>query len=413
MKSVIISIGDELLIGQVINTNASFIAAQLNTAGVEVERVLTVADDVAAILDALEESYPRNDLVVVTGGLGPTHDDITRTAVCRFFRTELAPSREAREQIELFLKERDHPWSEAAENQTLFPRAASVIPNRYGTAPGELFEHDNRICIVMPGVPGEMEAMMRDFVVPFLRSRAHGKFVLHRTLKTTGITESMLASRLGNIEYLLRGDRLAFLPAATGVRLRITVVGTDREACDQRIRRIEQDIRTKAEKFIFGTDEEELEEVVGRLLAQERLTIGVAESCTGGLIANRLTNVSGSSVYFERGVVAYSNRSKTDLLNVPAELINAHGAVSREVAEAMAQGIRLGARTDIGISTTGIAGPTGGTVEKPVGLVWIGYADAGKTLALRFQFGGGRPAIKERAAQAAIELVRRMLLKIK
>jgi len=254
--------------------------------------------------------------------------------------------------------------------------------------------------------------MIRDFVVPFFRSRAHGKFVLHRTLKTTGITESMLASRLGDIERLLRGDRLAFLPSTTGVRLRITAVGTDRADCEQRIASIEQQIRTNAEKFIYGIDDEELEEIVGRLLARAHRTIGVAESCTGGMIAHKLTNVSGSSDYFERGVVAYSNKSKTDLLHVPSELIAAHGAVSKEVAEAMAHGIRTEAGTDIGVSTTGIAGPTGGTIDKPVGLVWIGYADARMSTALKFQFGGSRLGIKERAAQAAMELVRRMLLKI-
>lgn len=412
MKAMIITIGDELLIGQVLNTNAAFIAQHLNSLGAEVDRIVTVADHAHAILASFEEAYSASDVVVVTGGLGPTHDDITRTAVCRFFRTELVPSAEAREHVLGYLQRRNQPWSDAAENQTLVPRGAVVLPNRHGTAPGELFERDNKVFIVMPGVPYEMEAMMRDAVIPFFRLKPQARFILHRTLKTSGIPESVLAGRLGTIDDIIEGQRLAFLPSPGGVQLRITVAGTDRAMCGQTIRAIENRIRAKIERFIYGTDDEELEDVVGRLLISAKLTIASAESCTGGMVANRLTNVSGSSNYFERGLITYSDKSKTELLRVPPELITAHGAVSREVAEAMANGIRSAAGTDVGISTTGIAGPTGGSVEKPVGLVWIGYADAGASFAIKFHFGDGRLRIKERAAQAALELVRRKLLKL-
>ncbi|MBI1806440.1 MAG: competence/damage-inducible protein A [Ignavibacteria bacterium] len=412
MNSVIITIGDELLMGQVVNTNASLIAGKLNSIGIEVTRIVTVSDDESQILKSLEEEYPRFDVVIVTGGLGPTHDDITRSAICKFFHTDLISDNEARNNIEAFMKARNHPWSEAAENQTLIPRGATVISNRHGTAPGELFERDNKFVVVMPGVPYEMEAMVNEFVVPFFQQKATGKIILHKTLMTTGISESVLATRLGNLDELLEGEKLAFLPAPTGVRMRITVVGSDRVRCEQKLLRIESRIRAEAEKFIYGVNDEELEEVLGRLLAERKLRIAIAESCTGGMIAHKITNVPGSSHYLDRALVTYSNQSKIDLLGVPRELIEKHGAVSREVAEAMALCIRLQANVDIGMSTTGIAGPSGGSTEKPIGLVWIGYSDSRQAIALKFQFGNDRLRTKERASQAAMELVRRMILKI-
>jgi nicotinamide-nucleotide amidase len=412
MKSIIITIGDELLIGQVINTNAAFIAEQLNSVGIEVERVLTVADDASVILRSFNESYPLYDVIVVTGGLGPTHDDITRKAVCTFFKADLISSEEARKNIKRFLRERNHAWSDAAENQTLVPRGAVVIPNSHGTAPGEFFEQENKYFIVMPGVPYEMKQMMKEFVVPFFTKKTSGKIIIHRTLKTTGIPESQLAARLGNIDELLQGEKLAFLPSLSGVRLRITVIGDDRSQSEKKAEAIESRIRAKAEKYIYASGEEELEETVGKLLLRHRFKIALAESCTGGMIADIITNVPGSSQYFDRGVIVYSNQSKIDLLNVPKELIEQHGAVSEEVAKAMALGIRTVSSTDIGISTTGIAGPSGGSAEKPVGLVWIGYSDINGTFAIKFHLGGERTRIKERATYSALELLRRNILKI-
>lgn len=410
MRSVIISIGDELLIGQVLNTNAAFIAEQLNSVGIEVSRVVTVGDEKAEIVRCFEEQYNHADVIIITGGLGPTHDDVTRSAICEFFRVDCIPNDEARTIVERFLRQRNSPWTSAAEDQTLVPRGARVISNRFGTAPGELFERDGKHVIVMPGVPYEMEAMMTDFVVPFFCGKQTGSFILHRTLKTTGIAESVLATRLGNIEEIIQGEKLAFLPSPQGVRLRITVAGSDGTTCKQKLNAIESRIRAKAEKFIYGIDDEELEEVVSRILTERKLSIAVAESCTGGMIAHSLTNVPGSSNYFERGVVTYSDRSKSDILKVPEHLIQTHGAVSEETAKAMASGIKQISQTDIGISTTGIAGPSGGTPEKPVGLVWIGYSDSRETIAIKFNFGEGRLRVKQRTTQAALDLVRRKLL---
>jgi nicotinamide-nucleotide amidase len=412
MKAEIITIGDELLIGQVINTNQAYIAEKLNEIGVNVVRMTTVGDEGEEVLETFAEAWKRYPVVIVTGGLGPTHDDITKKAVCKFFGSDLVKNEELTLRIESLLQKRNINWTAAHEEQTMVPRKAQVIPNPVGTAAGMLFEDAGKYFIVLPGVPYEMKAMVDQSVVPFLSAKVKGSVIRHLTLRTSGIAESLLAKQLGNIDELLDGGKLSFLPSATGVRMRITAFGNEVTATENKVKEIENRIRARVQKYIYGTGEEELEEVLGRLLTERKLTISVAESCTGGLIADKITNVSGSSTYFERGVVTYSNRSKVELLGVPEELTRTHGAVSKEVAEAMAAGIRRVARVDIGLSTTGIAGPTGGTAEKPVGLVWIGYSDKETTLALKFNFGDDRKRTKERAAQAALELVRRRVLKI-
>lgn len=412
MKAIIISIGDEILIGQVVNTNAAFIAEKLNGVGIEVKQIITVGDTEEEILTSFRENYDKADIVIVTGGLGPTHDDVTRKAVCKFFNTRLVKSEEAKHNVEEFLRKRNRRWSEAAENQTYIPEGAQVIHNKYGTAAGEFFFKDGKYFIVTPGVPYEMESMMEDFVVPYFKDKIKDHFVLHRTLMTTSIPESELSNRLGDIDDLLQGAKLAFLPSPTGVRLRISVTGPQKKVCEEKIRAIESKIRSKAEKYIYGIDDEELEEVLGRILSERKLKIAIAESCTGGMIAHKITDVPGSSNYLERAVVVYSNQSKIHLLGIPKEMIEKHGSVSKEVAEAMARIIREIAGVDIGISTTGIAGPTGGSTEKPIGLVWIGYSDNNETIAIKFNFGDGRLRVKERASQAAMDLIRRKILKI-
>jgi nicotinamide-nucleotide amidase len=412
MKSIIIAIGDELLIGQVVNSNAAYIAEKLNDIGIEVTRMVTVADEETEILNSFQDSYEKSEIIITTGGLGPTHDDITKKAVCKFFRTDLIANNEVLENIKKLMQRRNLLMTPMAQEQALVPRGATIIPNNHGTASGILIEHEGKFFVAMPGVPYEMESMMENFVVPYFKKKNLGRIIVHRTLKTTGIPESFLAEKLGNPDDYLHGAKLAFLPSPLGVRLRISVVDNDRSTAEQKIKKIETYIRLRAEKYIYGTEDEELEEVIGTLLTEHKLTLAIAESCTGGLIVHRITNVPGSSAYLERAVVTYSNQSKIDLLSVPKELIAAHGAVSKEVSEAMASGVRQLASTDIGISTTGIAGPSGATSEKPVGLVWIGYSDAKETTAMKFNFGGDRLRIKERATQAALELLRRKILRI-
>jgi nicotinamide-nucleotide amidase len=412
MNAAIMSIGDELLIGQVVNTNAAYIAEKMNGVGLMIREIMVIGDDESKILEAFDNLFKRFEVTFVTGGLGPTHDDITRAALCKFFKTDLVKDEATLLNIKSIMQKRNIPWNPAAEDQAMVPRGCTVISNKHGTAPGMMFEKKGKYLVAMPGVPYEMESMVDDVLLPYFQKQSGGNVVLHRTLKTTGIPESFLAARLGNLEELLLGTKLAFLPMPTGVRMRITVADTSASNAEKKIRVVEERIRKKVEKYIYGVDDEELEQVVSKLLTERKLTIAIAESCTGGLIAHRITNVPGSSNYFERGVVAYSNESKTEILGVPETLLRQFGAVSKEVAEAMAHGVRAIAKTDMGISTTGIAGPTGGTSKKPVGLVWVGYSNARETFALQFHFGDDRLRFKERASQAALELVRRKLLKL-
>jgi nicotinamide-nucleotide amidase len=415
MKAEIISIGDELLIGQVINSNQASIAEKLNSVGIYGDKMTTVGDNEEDILSAFQKAYASHDVITVTGGLGPTHDDITRSVVCKFFQTDSIINEEALENVKRIFARLNSVPRKINEDQALVPRGCVVIQNRLGTAPGYFFERDNKYFIVMPGVPYEMKAMMDDFVLPFFAKLRTGLVIRHRTLKTTGIAESFLAEHIGDVHQLFSPDSgitLAFLPSSLGVRLRITAKANSVDEAENKIQDVETKLRDKIDKFIYAAGETELEDTIGTLLKERSLRIALAESCTGGLIADRMTNISGSSDYFERGIITYSNKSKIEELGVPSDIIGTHGAVSREVAEAMARGIRTTSGTDIGISTTGIAGPTGDSPEKPIGLVWIGYSDKDETFALQFNFGGKRRIIKERAAQAALELLRRKILKI-
>jgi nicotinamide-nucleotide amidase len=410
MDGAIISIGDELLIGQVANSNALYIAEQLSLAGINIKYILTVGDNEEDTMQAFKNYLSECDVVVVTGGLGPTHDDITRSAVCKFFNTKLVLNEEVRENVKRILSLRHLKWTSAADNQSFVPEGCKIIPNKHGTAAGMLFERENKYFVVMPGVPFEMKPMVDDYLIPFFKNHNKNNVIIHRTLNTTGITESALSELLGDISQLTSCTGLAFLPAPTGVKLRISAKGSNRILVQKIVDDVEFKIRVKAETYIYSVGNEALEEVVTKLLTDNNLTIAVAESCTGGLIADRITNVSGSSKYFDRGVVAYSNKSKVELLNVPEDVISSFGAVSKETAEAMAEGVRKSSKTNIGLSTTGIAGPTGGTEEKPVGLVWIGYSDDKKTIAERFYFGDDRFRVKIRTSQAALNIIRKQLL---
>ncbi|MFA6467378.1 MAG: competence/damage-inducible protein A [Bacteroidota bacterium] len=415
MNAEIITIGDELLIGQVINTNQAYIAEQLNNAGIYCDRMTTVGDTADVIIDAFSAAFKRADVVCVTGGLGPTHDDITKKMVCEFFNTALVIHNETLEHIKALALQRNIAMIQSNVDQALVPASCTVIPNTVGTAPGMMFEQNGKYFFVMPGVPFEMKGMVDSWIVPFLMKKNTVSVVRHRTLKTTGIGESMLANEIGDINEVIGTDgttTLAFLPNPMGTKLRITVKETSEDAALVKLQHAENVLRTKAEKYIYSSDEKDLEDIIGILLKEQSLKLTTAESCTGGLLANRITNVSGSSEYFLGGYVVYQNRLKIEELGVPEKLILDHGAVSKEVAEAMASGARMSAQADIALSTTGIAGPSGGTPQKPVGLCWIGYSDASSTFAMKFNFGDNRLRFKERATQAALEMMRRKLLKM-
>ncbi len=409
--AAVITIGDEVLIGQVVNTNAAFMGQRLSEIGMDMMRTLVVGDDYAEIMNALEEYSARYDAVLVTGGLGPTHDDITKKVVADFFKAKLVMNEAVLENVTERLSKRNIAVKQVNRDQALVPQGCTVLMNRWGTAPGMLFEKEGRFLAVMPGVPHEMQNLMTEYIIPRLKEMGSGQVIIHRVLKTTGIAESSLFELLGNLDEML-GDKakLAFLPSQFGVRLRITVKAENEKEAEAVASEVETKIRSKAEKFIYTQGEIELEEAVGKLLKEKKLRIAVAESCTGGYISHRLTNISGSTAYFERGAVTYSNAAKTELLHVPADMIASHGAVSEEVARAMAEGVRKISGTDIGLSVTGIAGPTGGTAEKPVGLVYVGLSDAAGTIAKKFFFPDGRLRFKDRTSQAALEFVRRRIL---
>jgi nicotinamide-nucleotide amidase len=353
-------------------------------------------------------------VIILTGGLGPTHDDVTRSAIVDYFKTELVLNDNILEDIKTMLNRRGRKLNKIHEDQALVPKIAEIIRNENGTAPGYWIEWNKKIVIVLPGVPYEMRAMMDNFVIPKLIDMIGepSEYIKKLTLQTTGIPESLLAQKMGNLEELLQGAALAFLPNEYGVRLRITVKSPEEENANNLLFAIEQKIRTKIGRYIYGRDDDTLEEVIGRLLDERELRIAVAESCTGGGLSNRITNINGSSNYFERGVVTYSNAAKVELLKVDEDVIKEQGAVSQEVAMQMAEGIKSISGADIGISLTGIMGPTGASTNKPVGTVFIGYCDEKVCTAKRFQFGDDRILNKHRSTQAALEILRRNILGI-
>ncbi len=414
MNAHIITIGDEILIGQTLNTNAAFIGKELVENNINVTKTSVIGDIESEILNEFKTTLEANDVVIVTGGLGPTHDDVTRKCVVNFFNTELIKSDEVLEDINSLFKKRGRKITKINEGQALVPKIAQVIRNSLGTAPGIWIEKEGKIFIVMPGVPYEMIEMMKSYVIPKLKEILGETEIitLRKTLLTTGIAESSLFEKLGDLNELLGESKLAFLPSQFGVKLRITVEAKSEEKANNKITEIEQRIRSKAGRYIFGKDEELLEAVLGKILKERGLTLSVAESCTGGLISNMLTNISGSSSYFERGIVSYSNAAKVEILKVNEDTIMENGAVSLEVARQMAEGVKSISGTDLGLATTGIMGPTGATTDKPIGLVYIGICDDKVCTAKEFQFGDDRILNKQRAAQTALEMLRRHLLGI-
>jgi len=414
MNAHIITIGDEILIGQTLNTNAADIGNKLVDIQIFVKKASIVADDESEIIDEFKDCWNKNDLIIVTGGLGPTHDDVTRQCVVKFFDTELEENTEVLDDVKKIFEKRGRKIDKINECQALVPKIATPIRNLLGTAPGFYIEKDEKIFVVLPGVPAEMNYMMDSFVIPQLKEKVGEikSYSLRSNLLTTGITESLLYKRLGNLKELLDGSKLAFLPNQFGVKMRITVKADTEVLAKNKLLEIEQKIRGKVGRYIYTRIEETLEEVVGRLLAERKLTISLAESCTGGNLSNLLTNVPGASKYFERGIISYGNASKVEILKVKEETLQKYGAVSEQVAEKMAKGVRDLSKSNIGLSITGIMGPTGATTDKPVGLVYIGFCDDKICTAKKFVFGEDRIINKQRTTQAALELVRRYILGI-
>lgn len=411
MKAEIITIGDELLYGQIQDSNSSFISERLTAEGIDVVFKTSVGDDINRMTEAFNIARLRVDVIVASGGLGPTPDDLTKKAVVKAFKRNLVFHQEILKQIEDSFHKRGSPMPKINQNQALIPQGAKALSNLWGVAPGIFLEDSKTLFFAVPGVPKEMKWMLEDEVLPILRAKKPEHFILHRKLRTTGISESALYEKIEKLIEPQGEIKVAFLPGYLGVNIRLTMESRDKNQAQVKIDEFEQKIREVLGTYIYGVDDQSLEEVVGKLLLERKKTIAVAESCTGGLISARFTNISGSSKYFERGVVTYSNEAKTELLSVPKEIIEKYGAVSEEVAILMAEGVRKLAKTDYGLSVTGIAGPTGGTPQKPVGLVFVGFAHENDSFAQRFLFGEDRKSNRERASQAVLNLVRLFLIK--
>ncbi len=409
MQVEIITIGNEVLSGRTLDTNFAFLARALEEASVQVGWHSTVGDTAERIAEALRRALVRADGVVVTGGLGPTPDDITRKAVATVLSRPLQLDDEVLSRIRERGKRAGRKLPVSVESQALLPRGATVWPNPLGTAPGLLMLEDDKPVILLPGVPQEMESLATDFVVPYLRGRT-GLAVESFTLRTAGVFESQLHERIAQLPQGWPMATLAYLPSFFGVDLRVTVTGPLASQVRETAARAYAELKERVASVIYAEGTRVIEEVVGAALVDKGWRVATAESCTGGLLARRITDVPGSSRYFERGYITYSNDSKMDLVGVSAADLEAHGAVSAAVAERLAEGARERAHVEMGVGITGIAGPDGGSEEKPVGLVFIGIASPGGRAVRRYRFAGTRKTIRERAAQTALDLMRRDLM---
>lgn len=410
MNAAVITIGKEILIGQITDTNAAFIGQKLTETGLEVVRMITVTDTVESIGSALKEASEYAGIIISTGGLGPTSDDVTKPALCRYFQTSLTLHRPTRDHIQQLLAARNMQMNELNAAQAMLPASAQVLFNQYGTAPGLWFEKEGKHYIFLPGVPFEMKAILLDDVLPELKKRFSLPLILHRTIMTQGLPESYMAERLQDFEKQLPpGVSLAYLPSYGGVRLRISASGRNRQELEHLVDGQIQLALKVIQPFVYGYDEESLPEAIGKILRERKLSLSVAESCTGGSIAAAVTSVPGSSEYFKGGVVAYSNEIKEKELLVPAGLIQKHGAVSKEVVMAMAGGILRKFNTDLTIAVTGIAGPGGGTPDKPVGTVWIAVGDKSNIVVRAFRFGENRERNIYRTTQTALNMLRMLV----
>jgi nicotinamide-nucleotide amidase len=411
MKASIITIGDELLIGQTIDTNSAWIGTELSKAGFDVYRITSVHDRKEDIIYALSEAAGKTDVVLITGGLGPTSDDITKHTLCEFFNTHLVMNNEVLGMIEEMMKYRNFAMNDRNRRQAEVPESCRVLKNIAGTAPGMWFEKDGTIFISMPGVPHEMKYLMTELVLPELKQRFTSQTIIHRNIMTYGTFESKLADILGDFESgLPETIKLAYLPASGVIKLRLTGTGQDYDYLSNAINDQVAKLYEIIPEFIYGEDEESLEMVIGKLLMARNKTVGTAESCTGGEIAHLLTSVPGSSLYYQGSVIAYSNSIKTQLLGVQDYILTKYGAVSENTVKEMALGARGLLKSDFVVATSGIAGPEGGTELKPVGTVWIAVASERGTVSEKRVFGNDRITNIKRFSLAALNLLRKQII---
>jgi nicotinamide-nucleotide amidase len=409
LNAEILAIGSEMLTPFRSDTNSLWLTERLNSVGVEVRMKTVIGDDEARLEETIRDAMKRSEIIISTGGLGPTADDITKNVFARVLNRRLLLNEEILNKLRERFARRGIQMAEINARQALIPEGATVLHNRKGTAPGILMSEGNCTVVMLPGPPGEMKPMFDELVMPVLRQRTGDMIIVRRSLSIFGMTESGVDEMAEPIYGKFTNPATTILAVNGQIELHLTAQAKSESEANCLLDQLAGPLKEAFGESIFSARGEQLEEVVGALLKAKGATLATAESCTGGLLAGRITNVSGSSEYFREGVIAYANEAKAELLGVPHKLIEEHGAVSAEVAEAMAIGIRRRAHANIGIGVTGIAGPGGGSEEKPVGLVYIGIADEAESSARRFLFPGDRHLIRELAVKAALDMIRRRI----
>lgn len=411
MQAELIFTGTELLLGHILNTHAQYLGVMLSSMGIEVGLNTTVGDSREAMIRVLQQALGRSsDLIIITGGLGPTTDDITVEVVAEVLGLPLILDQESLKTIKRIFHNRGTIMPESNVKQAYFPRGARILPNNVGTAPGAVLEFNNKTLIILPGPPNELIPMFEGAVAAYLSKKVTGgELIRYRIFKLTGISESAVQDLLKDMGG--QGNPgIAYLAKPGEIQVRVSARGAVSAQVEKLLEDFAGKVRIRLEKHIFACDDDILEDLVGKLLLAKGLTIGVAESCTGGLIAARLTDIPGSSAYFKGGIVSYSNEMKNRILGVSMEIMNSYGAVSKETAEAMAVGVRAAAGADLGLAVTGIAGPAGGTAAKPRGLVYIALAADPITICRKHHFPGMRMAVRQGTVNAALNMVRQYLL---
>ena len=419
MTAELLTIGNEILIGQISNTNSVWMAQELNMIGVSIVHMSSVADDKQSVLKAFEDAGTRADIVLITGGLGPTKDDITKSTFCEYFETELVINEAVLKDVTGFFTKRNKEISEINKKQAEVPKGCLVIRNKNGTAPGMWMEKNGTIYVSMPGVPYEMKAMVINDVIPEIKKRFKLPFIYHKTLLTQGIGESSLAELISDWEDTLPEKEigLAYLPSPGMVRLRLSSKGFNETELKTKIDHQVEKVKLLIDKYIYGYEEygqeqPKLEEILGKLLLDTKLKLGLAESCTGGYISHLITSVAGSSAYYNGCIVPYHNEFKHDLLKVNSTVFEKYGAVSKECVLEMVKETLTTFNADVAIAVSGIAGPGGGTDEKPVGTTWIAVADGGKIISKQFVFGDNRQRNIQMTAMTAMNMLRKLILNI-
>ncbi|NRB49199.1 MAG: competence/damage-inducible protein A [Saprospiraceae bacterium] len=412
MKVHIVTVGDEILIGQIVDTNSAWMAQQLNAIGAKVTGITTVEDTSESITAGLHDALKGVDAVLMTGGLGPTKDDITKKTIADFFGVDMYFDESSYNRLQRLFEKFGITPNESHRNQCFMPTNANLLTNKMGTAPGMWFNHEDKVIVSMPGVPYEMKYLMEYEVLPKLKAKFPMMPIQHRTIMTVGAGESMIAERIAEVEEgLPEHIKLAFLPNLGQVRLRLTGRGTDEATLGRELDHWVKEIEALIPELIYGYNEYKLQAAVGELLKERGLTLSTAESCTGGYLAHLITSISGSSAYFNGSVVAYANEVKTNQLSVSPQTLEDHGAVSEQTVQEMVKGLLNLLGTDIGVAISGIAGPTGGTPDKPVGTIWLAVGNQENIHTKKLQLTKDREKNIQYTAVVGLNMIRRFVIK--